>query len=161
MFVWTTRTILSFGKKSSWHGKTLPKKGAWGKSLFEIMRRSMNSLGYILKSSPILGCSRRGFRFWQINISGNLRRAHVWKSLHFLIFGNFPDDARGFSNLVWALSHSVQEWNIPFGNPSLWSFSDNGSTSATKLSPLGTQNQVLSRFCGLCTKPWRPNVQET
>ena len=35
----------------------------------------------------MLGCSRRGFYFWQIKSYGNFRHDHFGKSVHFLIFG--------------------------------------------------------------------------
>ena len=96
MFIWTVRTILVFGQISFWYGTTLPKKECSGKVTFwDYRENELIHWGYILKSSPMLGCSRRGFYFWQINISGNFRHAHFGKSVHFLIFGHFPDDADG------------------------------------------------------------------
>ena len=96
MFIMTTRTILVFGKKRPGYGKTLPKKDFWGKVTFwDYRENELIHWRYVLKSYPMLGCSRRGFYFWQINISGNFRHAHFGKSVHFLIFGHFPDDGGG------------------------------------------------------------------
>ena len=90
MFIWTTRTILVFGKKSSWCGNALQKNNIFLKITFwDYCEHEFIFWRYVLKSSPMLGCSRRGLYFWQINISGNFRHAHFGKSVHFLIFGHF------------------------------------------------------------------------
>ena len=90
MFIWTIRTILVFSKTSSWYGKTLPKKRSLGKVTFwDYRENQLIHWGYILKSSPMLGCSRRGFYFWKTNISGILGHAHFRKKSIFLIFGTY------------------------------------------------------------------------
>ena len=73
MFIWTTRTIFVFGKKWSWYGKTLPKKEFWGKVTFwDYRENELIHWRYILKSPPMLGCSRRGF------ISDKLTFLEIW-----------------------------------------------------------------------------------
>ena len=90
MFIWTIRTILVFGQISFRYGKTLPKKRNWGKITFwDYRENELIHWGYILKSSPMLGCSRRGFYFWKTNISGILGHAHFRKKSIFLIFGTY------------------------------------------------------------------------
>ena len=71
MFIWTTRTILVFGKKSSWYGKTLPKKVVLGKVTFwDYREHELIHWRYILKSSPMLGSTPQGLLF--------LENQHFW-----------------------------------------------------------------------------------
>ena len=44
---------------------------------------------------PYVSSLPQGLLFLKMYISGNFRHVHLGKSVHFLIFGHFPDDADG------------------------------------------------------------------
>ena len=72
MLIWTTRTILVFGKKGSWYGKTLPKMPKLEKvSFWDYQENELIHQGYVLKSSPLLGSTPQGLLF--------LINRHFWK----------------------------------------------------------------------------------
>ena len=105
MFICTTRTILVFGKTSSQIWKSVTKKTKhWKITFWDYQEYELIHQGYVLKNSPVLGCSRRGFYFWQINISGNFRHAHFGKGVHFLIFVPY-----------WALFDPIGPYLVPIG----------------------------------------------
>ena len=58
----------------------------------------------------MLGCSRRGFYFCQINISGNFRHAHFGKSVHFVIFGPYWGLIWSLLGLIWSLLSLI--WSL-------------------------------------------------
>ena len=134
MSIWTTRTILVFGKQSSWYGKTL--QNSIGKITFwDYRENELIHWRYILKISPMLGATPQGLLFSENKHSWNFRTCSFWRNC---TFGHIwtvsqsisvrspykltPTTAatrRQLSHLARALAHSAQGWNIPFGNPSL------------------------------------------
>ena len=60
---------------------------------------------------PLLGCSRRGFYFWKINISEILRHAHFEEIAFLLIFGQnvHPDTPRDSQEALQVLSGDSQK----------------------------------------------------
>ena len=107
MFIWTIRTILVFGKKVILICKFPSSFHFLGKSHF--LRLLWKWIYFVEVSSqkvPLLGCSRRGFYFWKINISEILRHAHFEEIAFLLIFGQNID-------LIW----SEYQPNIPDSCP--------------------------------------------
>ena len=107
--------------------KRYPKHNFWGNDLLRLLWTWNYFLEVCSEKLPYVGCSCSGLYFWQINISGNFWHVHFGKSVHFLIFGHFPDDAddggaptilpSGQTPII--IAHSAQGSNILFGNPSL------------------------------------------
>ena len=81
MFIWTTRTILVFGKKVTWYRKTLPKKRKWGKVTFwDHSKKELIHWRYILKSSPMLGSTPQGLLFLINKHFWNFRTCPFWRN---------------------------------------------------------------------------------
>ena len=90
MFIWTTRTILVFGKKRSVYGKTLPQKNKIGK--FHFLRLSgkwINSSGVSFPKLSYVRLLPQGLLFLKNSHFWKFGTCPVWKSVHFLIFGDF------------------------------------------------------------------------
>ena len=128
MFIWTTRTILVFGKKVTWYRKTLPKKRKWGKVTFwDHSKNELIHQGYVLKSSPLLGSTPQGLLFLINRHFWKFQTCPFWKKCAFPHIWAFSDWRRrrrrrrpkNSAHLVRPLDHHVQGANIPFGNPSL------------------------------------------
>ena len=161
MFIWTTRTILVFGKKSPWYGKTLPKKRILGKSHFlRLSGTLINSSGVSSQTKSYVRMLPQGFYFWQINISGILRHAHFEEIGLLLIFGHSGDPQETLRRHLPALwRHLVSQ--ISLGRKMCWQTGGGLSAAAPRQlhgSPRGTKcarswelgNTVRSPQCKHC-----------
>ena len=102
MFIWTTRTILVFGKKVTWYRKTLPKKRKWGKVTFwDHSKNELIHQGYVLKSSPLLGSTPQGLLF--------LINRHFWK------FQTCPFWKKYAFPYIWAYLVPIGPYLVPIG----------------------------------------------
>ena len=125
MFIWTTRTILVFGKKIAVIWKHVTKKRRLGKNHFlRLSGKWINSSGvssqkpsYVYEAPAGAFISAK-LTFLEFSDMPSLEKVCISSDLGILQMTPTAT-CRQFFHLARAPSHSVQGWNIPFGNPSL------------------------------------------
>ena len=100
MFIWTTRTILVFTKKSSWYDKTLPKKTCRKNDFLRLSWKWINSSGVSSEKLPYVYEAPAGafisekltfLKFWDMLIL---------KKLHFCSYLVIREALRSLSKAI-------------------------------------------------------------
>ena len=116
MFIWTTRTILVFGKKVSWYRKTLPKKRKWGKVTFwDHSKNELIHQGYVLKSSPLLGSTPQGLLFLINRHFWKFQTCPFWKKYAFPYIWALLGLIWSLLGLIWSLLGPIWPYWALFG----------------------------------------------
>ena len=114
MFIWTTRTILVFGKKVSRYGKTLPKKEFWGTiDFWDYCENEFIFWRYVLKSSPMLGSTPQGLLFLKRRHFSNFETCPFWRNCTLANIWSLRKPSGGFRRQIIEVRDSRTGYFIP------------------------------------------------